>query len=128
TPNHPNGSSFGRLRSSALGRSGTSATRHATSSSPFRLSSCFQISERGVRASITWALSAAIFGTPALESDGTQHLQGVGAEELRPHLIAQGQLGELGKNPLEAEPHREIAGIENLVCATGVGDLDDLLG
>src|SRR5262245_56081767 len=38
-----------------------------------------------------------------------EHPHGVLAQELRPHLVLQADVGQVGEDPLEAEAHREVA-------------------
>src|SRR5688572_10935267 len=51
---------------------------------------------------------------------------GVGAEELGPHLILERHVAHLGHDPLEREAHREVAAVDDLVGAAGVGVVDEV--
>src|SRR6516225_9015397 len=47
-------------------------------------------------------------------------------EELRPHLILERHVRHVGEDALQAQPHGEVTGIEDLVRAARVGVVDDL--
>src|SRR4051794_846600 len=50
----------------------------------------------------------------------------VGAQELRPHVVAEADGWELGEDSVEREARRVVAGVDDLVRAPGVGEVDDL--
>ena len=51
----------------------------------------------------------------------SEHLPRVFPQELRPHLVLQRHVLHVGHDAFEAEPHREIARVDHLVRAAGVG-------
>src|SRR5918995_6487999 len=107
------------------------ATRSTTASSTrARRSSC-----AGDMVSVAWggrgirAIAAADEAAgPAQSGPGSaqaQHLGRVVAQELGPDLVLEPHVGQLGHDALEGEPHREVAGVDELVGAPGVGVVDD---
>src|SRR5262249_19784128 len=56
------------------------------------------------------------------------HAAGILAEELRQHVRLDRHVRHVGHTALEREPHREVAGIDDIVRATRVGVVDDRLG
>src|SRR5437879_29281 len=52
---------------------------------------------------------------------------GVLAQELWPHVIAERHVGHVGEDALEREPHREVARVHDLVGAARVRVVDDVL-
>ena len=57
-----------------------------------------------------------------------EHADGVVAQELRPHVVAERHVRHLGEDALEAQAHRVVARVHDLVGAARVGVLDDRLG
>jgi hypothetical protein len=49
----------------------------------------------------------------------------VGAQEPGPHVAGEGCLRQVAEGPLQAEAHREVAGVEDPPGAPAVGVVDD---
>ena len=56
-----------------------------------------------------------------------QYAARVLGEELRPHLVFERHVRQVGEDALQAQSHREVAGVDDLVRTPRVGVVDDLL-
>ena len=67
-------------------------------------------------------------GPATLTSSSFKHARRVLVEELRPDVIAERHVGQLGEDAVEVEAHREVARVDDLVGAARVREVDDVRG
>src|SRR4029079_11395238 len=59
--------------------------------------------------------------------DAAEDVLGVLPQELRPDVVAERDVRQLREDPIERQPCRPVPGVQHLVRATAVRELEDLL-